>query len=79
MTEKKSRLALLHEIDGLGDDHLVSTHHAAAYLDVSVDVLANWRSRADRGPVFVRQGRLIRYRIGALKAWIASHTNAVAA
>lgn len=74
-----SRIELLHEIDGLHDDHLVSCEHAAAYLDLSVGHLANWRCTKRGGPDFVRQGRVVKYRLAALKDWIASRTETAAA
>jgi hypothetical protein len=76
---QKSRIELLREIDGLHDDHLVSCEHAAAYLGLSVGNLANWRCTKRGGPAFVRQGRVVRYRMGALKAWISARTETIAA
>lgn len=68
----KSRVELLREIADLNDHHLVSCEHAAAFLDLSVGHLANWRCTKRGGPTFVRQGRVVRYELGALKAWIAA-------
>jgi hypothetical protein len=64
-----SRTDLLNEIAGLPDFTCVTAKHAAAMIDTTPAVLANWRS-ARRGPRFVRNGDFIRYQIGALKAFI---------
>ena len=52
---------------------LLIPEQAAAYLSVKLQTLANWRSEG-RGPKFVRVGKLIRYRLGALDAWIESQS-----
>lgn len=51
---------------------LLTPDQAAQYLHVKVQTLANWRG-VGRGPVFVRVGRLIRYRLDALDKWIAAN------
>lgn len=45
-----------------------NTAAAAAYLDVSAHHLASMRSRG-RGPLFVKEGRLVFYRKADLDAW----------
>lgn len=49
---------------------LLDTEQAAEYLRVQVQTLANWRM-IGRGPAFVRVGRLIRYRLSTIDAWLA--------
>lgn len=49
---------------------LLDPRQAAEYLRVKPQTLANWRMNG-RGPEYVRLGRLIRYRIAQLEAWIA--------
>ncbi|GAA3581264.1 hypothetical protein GCM10022198_00470 [Klugiella xanthotipulae] len=45
----------------------------AAYLDVPVATLADWRSRGG-GPAFVKMGRLVRYTDAAVVEWVAANT-----
>lgn len=52
---------------------LLDTAQAAEYLRVQVQTLANWRVEG-RGPAFVRVGRLIRYRLSAIDAWLAKQS-----
>ncbi|MGV9794428.1 helix-turn-helix domain-containing protein [Gordonia sp. NPDC003422] len=49
---------------------ILAVQAAASYLDVSRGTLDNWRSQG-RGPAYVRQGRMIRYRRADLDAWMA--------
>jgi hypothetical protein len=65
----RSRAELLTEISGLPDGTYVTGRYAAAYLDTTEPVLGNWRSQR-RGPEYVGNGRFIRYRISALKAFM---------
>lgn len=54
-------------------NRLVGEMDAAAYLSVSHRSLQNWRHRGG-GPIFVNyRGRMIRYRISDLDAWINDH------
>lgn len=46
-----------------------SPEFAAEYLGIKIQTLANWRVEG-RGPKFYRVGRLVRYRIEDLEAWI---------
>lgn len=39
------------------------TAGAAARLGVTPETLRNWRWRGDRGPTFIKVGRLVRYRL----------------
>ncbi len=67
---QRSRAELLAEIRALPDFAPVTSQHAAAFLDTSTGVLANWRSQR-RGPRFEKNGDFVRYRISALKAFLA--------
>jgi len=49
---------------------LLDPREAADYLRIKVQTLANWRMNG-RGPEYVRIGRLVRYRVAQLEAWIA--------
>jgi hypothetical protein len=62
------RAARLAEIADLPDCAYITPLDAAALLDTSPGVMANWRSKK-RGPRFVRSGDFIRYQLGALKAF----------
>ncbi len=64
-----SRAHLLKEIEDLPETALVSARHAAALLDSSPSVLANWRSQR-RGPPYCGNGAFIRYRLIDLYNWI---------
>ena len=59
-----------------GRDGLKDTHQAAAYLQCSASFLEKRRCFGG-GPVYVRIGRAIRYRISDLDAWVAkqAHSN----
>ena len=56
---------------------LLKACDAAAYLAVSVATLRSWRLTRRRGsttgPVFIRFGRAIRYRVADLDAWVEQH------
>lgn len=51
---------------------LMRTADAAAYIGVSPKTLLNWRSLR-KGPVAVKQGRLLGYRLSDLDDYLASH------
>lgn len=46
---------------------------AAAYIGVKPKTLLNWRSLR-KGPVAVKQGRLLAYRLSDLDSYLANHT-----
>jgi len=71
-----SRAQLLEELENLPDTALVSVRHAAAALDTSPGVLANWRSQR-RGPPYCGHGDFIRYRISELYWWISNRAGEV--
>ncbi|QOJ01329.1 MAG: helix-turn-helix domain-containing protein [Phycisphaeraceae bacterium] len=53
------------------DDRLMPPDEAAEYLGVSLSTLSNWRVLRI-GPAYTKAGRLIRYRVSALVAYLAS-------
>ena len=53
---------------------LISEKIAAAYLGVEPGTLSVWRSTGRYGIPFTKVGRLVRYRLSALDAWLASRT-----
>ena len=54
---------------------LVDDVKAAALLGTSVNTLANWRATKRYPLPYVKVGRLVRYRMSDLEAFIASNTN----
>jgi hypothetical protein len=61
----------------IGGD-LLTPRDTAARLGVKPVTLTDWRYR-NRGPAWVRVGRLIRYPAAALDAWLAEHLEIPAA
>jgi hypothetical protein len=54
------------------DDPLLDTRAAAKYLGCSTQLLVLQRHRGD-GPVFVRVGRLCKYRRSSLDGYLSEH------
>lgn len=55
-------------------DHLLLTAtETAEFLAVSPITLQDWRYRRI-GPAYVKVGKSVRYRLGALRLWIANQT-----
>ncbi len=52
---------------------LLTTAQAAKYLALGQRTLENWRCRGV-GPAFVRLGRVVRYRVSDLNAWLSVRT-----
>jgi hypothetical protein len=52
---------------------LMVPDEAAAFLLVSVETLAQWRSQR-RGPPYIKLGRAVRYRVNDLEGYLAEHT-----
>lgn len=48
---------------------LLTTEAAAARLGVAPQTMTDWRWKS-RGPKFVKVGRLVRYRLSDLEAWL---------
>lgn len=53
----------------LGDDALVNTRDAAAFLCIRPTTL-NWYRSHGGGPTFVKVGRAVRYRLSDLRAYV---------
>lgn len=53
------------------DEQLVDITAAAEYLGLKVKTLYEWR-RLRKGPVATKVGRLVKYRLGDLRAYVAS-------
>jgi hypothetical protein len=70
------RAELLLQVHGLPGDAFVSARHAAAVLDTSTSVLANWRSQR-RGPTYHGNGDFIRYQLSTLYAWMSQRAGEV--
>lgn len=57
------------------DDELLTSEQAAALLNMQTSTLRNWKyldSKDDghRGPKVTKFGRLVRYRLSDIEAWI---------
>lgn len=52
---------------------LLIAKQAARYFSLGQRTLENWRCLGE-GPEFVRLGRVIRYRLSSLDAWLQSRT-----
>jgi len=50
---------------------LLGTAEAASYLRVSIQTLNNWRCRG-YGPKHITVGRIVRYRLRDIDAWLES-------
>jgi excisionase family DNA binding protein len=53
---------------------LLTEKQAAQFLAVSVRAVQAWRHRGV-GPRWVRCGRLVRYRLADIQAWLATNTH----
>ncbi len=51
----------------------MTTEELAAHLRVEPKTLANWRYLG-RGPIYVKDGGLVRYRREDVEAWERDHT-----
>jgi hypothetical protein len=51
------------------EEHLITECEAAELLVIAVKTLRNWRFLG-RGPPHLKVGRLVRYRLSDLKAWL---------
>lgn len=57
-----------HNLEDSHPEQCLTGPKAAAFLACSVHTLENWRLKG-QGPAFIRQGRLIRYRLKDLIAF----------
>lgn len=54
-------------------DLAISESEAARRLSVSIGALRKWR-RESKGPRFIKLGRLVRYSVGSLQAWLEANS-----
>jgi hypothetical protein len=59
--------------NSLTDDDLLVTKEVAAILRVSPSIINKWRLEG-KGPLFLRLGSRVRYRIGALRNYLIEQT-----
>ena len=59
-------------------DELLTPAEVAAWLQVPLSTLRIWRHRRE-GPPAVKVGRLLRYRAGAVEAWLKAQEQEPAA
>ena len=55
------------------NQRLLNEKEVADYLGKKISALQKWRW-AGRGPVFVKVGRLVRYRMSDIESWLATNT-----
>jgi hypothetical protein len=65
-----ARITILNEIANLPPSAFLTAAEAAAFLNTTVGVLANWRS-ARCGPRYHGANTFIRYRLKDLDEWIS--------
>lgn len=64
----------------MDQERLLTQDEVAEMLRVSPSTLINWRREGTlNGPPFVRVGRLIRYKVAEVQAWLNAQSNAPAA
>jgi hypothetical protein len=64
---------VLDALDSLSDDIGLTTPQAAKVFGSSAKTLENWRWRGI-GPIYRKQGKSVRYSVGAIKAFLAENT-----
>ena len=52
------------------DEKLLNTKELASYLGVAVSTLLLYRAEGT-GPRYIKMGRLVRYRVDDVEAWLA--------
>lgn len=57
------------------NDRLLSPEEAAGYLGVVENTLSVWRSTGRYNLPYIKVGRLVRYRLSDLQAFLARHTH----
>lgn len=62
-------IELLRERDTITPEY-VSPNQAAVFLGVSFRTLEGWRATDGEGPPFIQMGRLCRYKVVDLHAWM---------
>ena len=72
----ESRTKIIGEIHELPPSALLTPRQAAAYLNTTTGVLANWRSLR-RGPRYHGVNDFIRYRLRDLDEWISARASEI--
>lgn len=65
---------LLISLDGLTDNQLIDSHQTASILGIKHSTLSVWRSTGRYGIRFIKTGRLVRYRVADIRAFIDSRS-----
>lgn len=55
------------------DKLIISPPQLCAHIGVQLQTLSNWRMLG-RGPKYIRVGRLIRYRMKDVEAWLSANS-----
>jgi hypothetical protein len=76
MEKSNNRAIVLREIIDLPEQALLTSAKAAAYLDTTVGVLANWRS-ARVGPKYCGAKAFIRYKLKDLEDWMSQRSGEI--
>ena len=72
--EPQMTLPLPHHVEPLPPwDGLLDPRSAAAILRLSIHTLADMRCKGT-GPRFLKAGRLVRYRLSDVQAWLDAHS-----
>lgn len=50
-------------------DPVLTPDEVSEHYKISTNTLKKWRQTKGGGPVFIRMGRHVRYRVADLKAW----------
>lgn len=53
------------------DDILIPSRQLPAYVGLSIQTLARWRHEG-KGPEYVKIGRMVAYRVKAVRSWLGS-------
>lgn len=79
MTARSVRSDVSRSFGALDDAALLDTVDVAKIVGVTRHCVRNWRRTPPKGPPYVVIGRLVRYKVGDLRRWIAAHAPAAVA
>ena len=57
------------------EDRLLTADDAAKYLGIAVNTLSVWRSTGRYDLPYIKVGRLVKYRLSDLQAFLTRHTH----
>ena len=60
--------------ESVGQDRLLNQREVSWLLGINKTTLEYWRSRSNKGPEFIKCGRLVRYSLKALRRYIRHRT-----